>query len=205
MDSLQQALKNDPSNAVAHYQLGLAFDMQHNDERAESEWRDAVRLRPDLTEAQRALASLALRRGDLDALTQTAQQIIANAPYAPDGYLMRALAEMNRQNYSGAEQDLHKAMEIAPGNPTPYVQMGNLHQLQKQYAEAIKFYQQALDKDPASTDALQGIMNTYLVQKQPDQAIAAARAQIAKSPNASGFYDLLGTALFQKKDFSGAA
>ena len=47
-------------------------------------------------------------------------------------------------------------------------------------------------------------MNTYLVQKQPDQAIAAARAQVAKSPNVSGFYDLMGTALYQKKDFSGA-
>jgi len=204
VDSLQQALKSDSGNAVAHYQLGLAFDMQHNDQRAESEWREAVRLRPDLTDAQRALAALALRRGDLDALTQTAQQIISNAPYAPDGYLMRALAEMNRQNYSDAERDLRKVMEIAPGSPTPYVQMGNLHQVQKQYAEGVKFYQQALDKDPSSTDALQGIMNTYLVQKQPDQAIAAARAQVAKSPNVSGFYDLLGTALFQKKDFSGS-
>jgi len=52
---------------------------------------------------------------------------------------------------------------------------------------------------------LQGIMNVYLLQKQPDQAIAAASAQIAKSPSTGGFYDLLGTALFQnKKDFSGA-
>jgi len=199
VDSLQQAIKNDPGNAVAHYQLGIAFDMQHNEQRAESEWRESVRLRPDLTDAQRALAALALRRGDLDALTQTAQQIIANAPYAPDGYLMRALAEMNRQKYSDAEQDLHKAMEIVPGSPAPYVQMGNLHQVQKQYAEGIKFYQQALDKDPSSTDALQGIMNTYLAQKQPDLAIGAARAQVAKSPNTSGFYDLLGTALYQKK------
>ena len=204
VDSLQQAIKNDPGNAVAHYQLGIAFDMQHNEQRAESEWRESVRLRPDLTDAQRALAALALRRGDLDALTQTAQQIIANAPYAPDGYLMRALAEMNRQKYSDAEQDLHKAMEIVPGSPAPYVQMGNLHQVQKQYAEGIKFYQQALDKDPSSTDALQGIMNTYLAQKQPDLAIGAARAQVAKSPNTSGFYDLLGTALYQKKDFGGA-
>jgi tetratricopeptide (TPR) repeat protein len=48
-------------------------------------------------------------------------------------------------------------------------------------------------------------MNVYLAQKQLDQAVAAARAQIAKSPGTSGFYDLLGTALFQKKDFSGAA
>jgi tetratricopeptide (TPR) repeat protein len=75
--------------------------------------------------------------------------------------------------------------------------------LQKQYPDAIKSYQQALDKDSASTDALQGLMNTYIAQKQLDQAIAAARAQIAKSPN-SGFYDLLGTSLYQKKDFSGA-
>jgi tetratricopeptide (TPR) repeat protein len=39
-----------------------------------------------------------------------------------------------------------------------------------------------------------------------DQAITAANTQIAKSPNNSGFYDLLGTALFyHKKDLSGAA
>ncbi len=204
VDALQHAIKNDSNSAVAHYQLGVAFDLQHDDERAESEWRESVRLRPDLTDAQRALAALELRRGDLDALTQTAQQIIANAPYAPDGYLMRALAEMNRQRYSEAEQDLHKAAEIVPGSPAPYVQMGNLHQLQRQYAEAIKFYQQALDKDPSSTDGLQGIMNTWLAEKQPEQAIVAARAQIAKSPNTSGFYDLLGSALYQKKDLSGA-
>jgi tetratricopeptide (TPR) repeat protein len=204
VDALQQALKNDSGNAVAHYQLGAAFDMQHNDARAESEWREAVRLRPDLTDAQRALATLEMRRGDLDALTQTAQQIIGSAPQSPDGYLMRALAEMNRQKYSDAQQDLTKAMGLAPGSPVPYVQMGNLYQLQKKYLEAIKFYQEALDKNPASTDAMQGIMNVYLLQKQPDQAIAAAHAQIAKSPTTGGFYDLLGTALFQKKDLSGA-
>jgi tetratricopeptide (TPR) repeat protein len=204
VDSLQQALKEDPGSAVAHYQLGLAFDTQHNEARAESEWRESARLRPDLMEAQRALAGLELRRGDLDALMQTAQQIIGGAPYAPDGYLMRGLVEMNRQRYSDAQQDLTKAMGVAPGSPAPYVQMGKLYELQKQFAEATKFYQQALDKDAGSTDALQGIMNVYLAQKQPDQAIAAARAQIAKSPATSGFYDLLGTVLFERKDLKGA-
>jgi tetratricopeptide (TPR) repeat protein len=204
VEALHEAIRNDTGNAVAHYQLGVAFDMQHNDAGAESEWREAVRLRPDLTDAQRSLALLEIRRGDVDALTQTAQQIINGAPQAPDGYLMRALAEMNRQKYSEAEQDLTRAMGLAPGSPAPYVQMGNLHQVQKQYVEAIKFYQQALEKDPASTDALQGIMNAYLVQKQPDQAIAAAHTQITKSPNTGGFYDLLGTALFEKKDLNGA-
>lgn len=204
VESLQQALRADANSAVAHYHLGLAFEQQHNEGQAEAEWQKAIGLRPDLTDAQRALSAIELRRGDFDALTQTAQQIISAAPAAPDGYLLRAVAEMSRQKFTEAEQDMKKAAEVAPANPAPYVQMGNLHQMQKQYPEAIKYYQQALDKDPASTDALQGLMNTYLVQKQIDQAIAAARGQIAKTPGSSGLYDLLGTALFQKKDFSAA-
>jgi tetratricopeptide (TPR) repeat protein len=48
-------------------------------------------------------------------------------------------------------------------------------------------------------------MNAYVAAKQPDKSIAAANAQIAKIPNNSNFYDLLGTALFNtKKDLPGA-
>ena len=57
--------------------------MQHNDARAESEWREAVRLRPGLADAQRALASLEMRRGDMNALSQTAEQIITAPPRLP--------------------------------------------------------------------------------------------------------------------------
>jgi tetratricopeptide (TPR) repeat protein len=204
MDSLQQAVKNDSTNAAAHYQLGMAFDMQRDEGQAEAELRESVRLRPDFMDAQRALANIELRRGDIDALTQTSQSIISGAPESPDGYILRSIAEANRKKYLEAEQDLRKAGEVAPNSPAPLVQMGNLRRSQKQYAEAIKLYQQALDKDPASTDALQGVMNTYIAEKQLDQAVSAAKAQIAKSPNVSGFYDLLGTGLFEKKDFKGA-
>ncbi len=205
VDTLQQALKYDPDNAVGHYQLGIAFDQQRNDARAEAEWQEAMRLRPDLTDAARALAAVEIRRGDVDALARTSEQIIASAPQSADGYLLRGLAAMNRQKYADAEQDLRKASTLAPQSPAPDVQMGNLRAMQKQNAEALKFYQQALGKDAANIDGLRGIMNVYLGQKQPDQAIAAANAQIAKAPNVSGFYDLLGTALFvSKKDYQGA-
>src|SRR5712691_6702937 len=60
---LQSALKADPDNGVAHYQLGIAFDQMGNLGRAENEWREAVRTRPDLPEAQHALAAVALRKG----------------------------------------------------------------------------------------------------------------------------------------------
>ncbi|MGD1077507.1 MAG: tetratricopeptide repeat protein [Candidatus Sulfotelmatobacter sp.] len=205
VDSLQNALRGDAGNAVAHYQLGNAFALQHNEGRAESEWREAVRIRPDLTDAQRSLAALELRRGDVDAILQTAQQIIKAEPYSPDGFILKGVADIARQKYTDAQQDTEQAALRAPQNPAPLVQLGNIQLAQKHYADAEKFYQQALDKDPASTEGLSGLMNTYVAQKQSDKAIAAAKAQIIKSPNNSNFYDLLATALFNaRKDLAGA-
>jgi tetratricopeptide (TPR) repeat protein len=205
VDSLQSALSVDPNNAVAHYQLGNAFAQQHNDGRAASEWREAVKIRPDMTDAQRSLAALELRRGDVDALLQTAQQIITAQPYAPDGFLFKGIADLARLKFSDAQQDAEQAMQRAPHSPAPYIQLGNIHLAQKHFVDAEKYYQQALDKDPSSSEGLSGLMNNYFAQKEYDKAIAAANAQIAKSPNVANFYDLLGTALFNgKKDLPGA-
>jgi tetratricopeptide (TPR) repeat protein len=205
VDSLQTALHNDPDNAVAHYQLGIAYNLQRDDTRAESEWREAVRLRPDLSDAQRALAALEMQRGDIDGLANTAQQIISAQPSSGDGFLLKAVAEILRKNYADAEKDAQFAAQRAPQSPAPYVQLGNIQLAQKHFPDAEKFYQQALDKDPNSPEGLSGLMNTCFAEKQFDKAIAAANTQIAKSPNNSNFYDLLGTALFNgKKDLLGA-
>ena len=205
VNSLQGALRNDSDNAIAHYWLGNAFAQQHNEDQARQEWREAIRLRPDLTDAQRSLAGLALKHGDVETVLQNAQQIITAQPYAADGYILKGVADLAREHFSDAQQDAQQAMQRAPQSPAPYVQMGNIQLIQKHYAEALKSYQQALDKDPSSGEGLSGVMNTYFAQKQYDNAIAAANAQIARSPNNSNFYDLLGTALFNgKKDFPAA-
>jgi len=205
VESLQDAVRNDPNNAVAHYQLGIGFDQQHADDRAEGEWKEAVRLKPDLTDAQQALAQVQMRRGDTEGLLQTAQQLISAQPPVADGFLLRAVVEISRQKFADAESDLRKAMELAPASPAPYVQMGAMRLAQKQFGDAEKFYQQALEKNPSYAEGLRGLMAAYIQDKQVDKALAAANQQIAKSPNNSSFYDLLGTVLFEsKKDTKGA-
>ncbi len=205
VESLQSALSNDSGNAVAHYQLGLAYAKEHDLARAESEWREAVRIQPNLIDAQRNIADLELSRGEVDAALQTAQQIITTQPYLADGFLVKGMADLARQRYSDAQQDADEAMHRAPENSLPYIELANVQLAQKHLADAEKFYQQGLDKDPSSSQALSGLMNTYVAQKEYDKAITVANTQIAKSPNNSDFYDLLGTALFNgKKDLPGA-
>jgi len=112
---------------------------------------------------------------------------------------------MAQQKFADAQHDTEEAMQRAPDSPAPLVQMGNIQFAQKHFAEAEKDYRQALEKNPSSAEALSGVVNTYTAQKQYDKAISAANAQIAKAPNNSGFYYLLGSILFaEKKDYSAA-
>ncbi len=205
VDTLQPVLKNDPDNAVAHYQQGLAYDQLGNANRAEAEWREAVRLRPDIVEAHRALAGVAIHKSDASALVQEADQIIALQPAAPDGYLLHGMADIDRKQYATADDYIHRALEKEPDYPAAYVQLGNLHMAQNQYAEAQKAYQQALDQNPNSPEALGGVLNVDLVQKQPDRAIATAKAQLDKYPKNVAFHIMLAQLLMeQKKDLAGA-
>jgi tetratricopeptide (TPR) repeat protein len=202
---LETVIKNSPKNSEGHYVLGVAYEKLGYAERAESEWREALRLKPDLLDAARALASAAMRQGDANTLEEASTQLIVLQPASPDGYALRALANINRKHYSEAEADIRKAIAISPGSAFGYVQLGNLKLVQKDYGDATRAYQDAMTRNPDSLDALRGTMNTYVAQNQPDKAIASARAQISKSPANSGFYDLLGTTLFfSKKDLAGA-
>ncbi len=205
ISTLQGVTKNDPSNALAHYYLGNALEKQQSLENAESEWREAVRLRPDLPEPQRALASSAMRRGDMPGLEQAANEITRLQPGSPDGYALRAISDINRKLFTEAERNVRDAIQVAPSSPVGYSELGNLRFVQKKYKEAETAYRDALVRDYSFTDALRGLMNTYLAQGQIDKAVDAASAQIAKSPINADFYDLLGTLLFRnKKDLGGA-
>jgi tetratricopeptide (TPR) repeat protein len=214
--ALEAALKNDPGSRVAHYHLGIAYDQLGNLERAEGEWQQAAApvdnsnlaspdTHPELPEAHRALALAEMRKGEWEALEQTAGNIIRLQPASPDGYVLRSTSYINRQEYDRAEADIQKAIQVAPQAATGYIHLGTLRLVQKKYPDADKAFTTALAKDPASSDAMNGLMRSLILQNQPDKAIAAVNAQITKEPNSSAFYDLLGTALFElKKDYKAA-
>ena len=89
---------------------------------------------------------------------------------------------INRGHFKDAEEDIRKAMEVAPQNPVGYVQLGSMRFVQKQYDQAGKAYQEALDRDINSSDGLRGLINTFLIQNQIDKAIAAARLKSLSHP-----------------------
>jgi cellulose synthase operon protein C len=197
--ALQTAIKSDPNNGPAYYQLGIAYDRDRRPEEAAKAWQDAVRHRPDLVDAQRALALVALRKGDMIGLETYASQMVSLQPASPDGYALRALSHIRRLQLAQSDSDIQKAIAVAPQSPVGYLQLGNLMLARKDYRPAERAYQDALQRDNSYVDALRGLMNTYFTENQPQRAFDAARVQIAKVPDNSILYDVLGTALFDHK------
>jgi tetratricopeptide (TPR) repeat protein len=203
--SLQDALKMDPGNLNAHFQLGLAMAAQHNMEGAESEWQAALKIRPDFVPAIRAMAGVAMEKGDVKELARTAGEVIRLQPGNPEGYLLRSAAEINQRDFPAAERDILKLMELAPNSAMGYSRLGTLRAIQKKDAEAAKLFEQALSKDPNAIDALQGIATLSMRANQPAKALTRIDEQLAKAPANARMYQLKGLVLASMRNFSEAA
>jgi tetratricopeptide (TPR) repeat protein len=203
--TLQTVVANAPDNIEAHYALGVALQKQGSPERAENEWRQALRLDPNYLDAERSIADAAMMQGDMNSLEDAANQMIRLQPGAADGYALRALANINRRRDAEAELDIRRAIAAAPQSALGYVQLGNLRLAQKKYDQAVAAYRDALERRARSIDALRGLVNVFVAEKQTDKAVAILNAQIAKDPANSSFYGLLGVVLFRgKHDMAGA-
>ena len=128
----------------------------------------------------RSIADVAMLQGDMNTLEDAANQMIRLQPGSPDGYALRALANINRKNYSVAEQDVRRAIAAAPQNAFGYVQMGNLRFAQKQSAEAAKAYQDALDRNAESMDVFHGLVDVYAAE---NRSTRLSRRWMDKSPD----------------------
>jgi len=192
LTSFQQGLKGAPDNAFGHYELGVAYAEKGKLEQAEGEWREAVRLRPALPQAWRALADVALRRQDWHNLEEISDQLKKYAPRSPEGYLEHATARFNQGDPAGAEIDLKTLLTLAPQSPVAYVKLGQMRAAQRRWQEGEAYYRQALERDSHSLDAVSGLADIYFRQNRPADALKVVREQIDRDPNNPALYLLQG-------------
>lgn len=200
----ESALKQDPQNPTAHYNLGITLASTGDTLRATTELQSAIRLRPNMLQAYRTLGLLATRKGDMELLRQSADGFISAQPYLPDGYLMRAASNFAK-DVPAAQSDLQKAISIAPQDSRAYAAMAEVLLSQKKYAEADKLFEQSLGKNPRDGQAISGLTQLLLAQKEPTEAAARVRHQIEKEPDDANLYLLLGQVELVQKDYKAAA
>lgn len=197
--TLQQAIKDAPANAIAHFQLGMAQMAKGNANQAESEWREAVRMNPHLAEAWIALGTNAIQRRDWSALEQIAGKLKKIAPQAPGGYLFHATARINQGDAASAEADLVQLIQVSHQSPMAYAKLGQLRASQKRWGEAENFYHEALNRDPDFLDAIRGTVDLEFGRGKPAEALQFVQAKIDRKPGNAALYLIQGDLYLREK------
>ncbi len=153
---------------MAHINLGYVYLGQQRPELAISETREALRIKPDLPQAQNNLGTALLDLGRVDEATTAFSEAHRLKP--SDAEVTRNLAValqrggdalQDRGDVAGAIQRYTESIALNPNNPEAHHNLGSALARAGQWTEAITEYVETLRLNPRSVRALRNIARAY--------------------------------------------
>lgn len=121
---LEEAVKKDPKNQQAYFQLGVNYQALKNEEKAVGAYKKAVEVKPDYAEANYALGTIYVKKKNYETALPYMQKA-AKVKYTSAEYLV-ALGDnyraLNRCNY--AMPPYGNSLGFDDKNPAAYYGMG---------------------------------------------------------------------------------
>ncbi len=155
IDCCLQALKYQPTFAQAYQTLGIALQVQGQDEEAKSYYLKALEIQPDLVEVYANLGTIYTQQKHWEEAITVYQKAIEIQPKLAVAYrnLAQILTQLNRQ--SEAVEYWYEALQLEPNWATPeeYLTLGNLLLKQEKPLKAIECYQRIIKVNPNSFEA----------------------------------------------------
>ena len=146
LDLLLKAEKEDPENPHIHYNLGIAYLGKDLLDKSEQQFKEAIRLKPDFSEAYNYLGRIYLYRGQTEAAIQCFQKALNNVLYnnPEKAYYNLGEAYMIKKEYAKAADQLERAVKLVPDYAPAYALLGQAYEGLRKNADAKRSYRSAL-------------------------------------------------------------
>jgi tetratricopeptide (TPR) repeat protein len=181
---LQAVVTRDPTNPVAHYNLGRAHAARGEYAQAKQQFQKAIEIKPDYILARITLAQLQIGHGEFDAALQGAQEIIEKYDRNNlNARLLESAALAGEKKYAESKTLLTSMVKAAPSSPEIHYQLGMVALAEKRYADAEESFKKAYELNPANSRGLMGMVETDMAQSKTDAALQLLLAESKKSPN----------------------
>ncbi|MGR3303421.1 MAG: tetratricopeptide repeat protein [Candidatus Scalindua sp.] len=166
IDALKKAVKLNPSNAEAHFNLGRAYKRGGMDEKARAEFTISTRISPEifnecikkygekidyeLTETQNysELGSAYAEKGMVNDAIDAYKKLIAIEPENARAHYSLGTLYSKRRMYDDAADEFWMAVEIDPDMSEAHYNLGLVYYRQGMFEKAIAEYQAALELLP---------------------------------------------------------
>jgi tetratricopeptide (TPR) repeat protein len=169
-------------NPVNHFNLGRAYYLNGDIDKARNEFTKAIELRADYLEARLALAQLQVTRREFADALKTALDILAIYPNDGTAKLIQSQALAGQNKFDESRQVLSAILKANPASAEAILQTGALAFQEKKYKEAEEAFRKAYELNPANLRALALEANTYVAENQPEKALQRLQTEIQKNP-----------------------
>jgi superkiller protein 3 len=153
----EQALAQNPDDARAALDLGIASELVGDAAGAESAYRQALKAQPDLTQAQTNLGALLREKGELPEAIKLLEK--AGAAGSAGAHQNLALAYEDQGKLDDAAKHYVQALELQPDDVMTRANYGLLLLKQEKPQQAVRELEQARDGAKSNRAALLAIGN----------------------------------------------
>ena len=170
-------------NAIAHTDLGVAFEEQGRTADALREYERAVQINPKLPQAQNNIARLLEKFGKLDEALEHYRTALQLRPQVPAfhedvGTLLLKLGQSDEaMRYYGT------AAQLAPGDPRPHLLIARALLRQGKPTEALPEFREALRRDPNDLQTLTSFARVLAAHKEPSARNGVEATALAERAN----------------------
>jgi Tfp pilus assembly protein PilF len=197
--ALQQALKLDPNNYIAWFDLGFVYTALNRDADAIDAYRKSVGANPAIFESNLNLGLTLARASDPEAAKYLRAATELKPTAKPEEGLYRAWISLGQVLESKQPKEAvtayRKAAEQKPGSAEPHLLAAAAAERSKDLVTAEQEYKAAAERDPKSADAISGLANTYLRSKRLPEAESALRKYLAIDAGNARAHLMLGRVL----------
>jgi len=183
------APKSSPSNRATtagpefHYDLGNTLYSKGDVEGAITEYREAIRIRPDLLEAHNNLGAVLLVKGDLDGAIRQYRELVRLGPDFADGHTNLGTALYKKGDLAGAIAEYRQAVRLRPSSADAHYNLANALRDHGAHDSAITEYREAIRARPDFPKAHFNLGNALAGHGERNGAIIEYREVLRLTPD----------------------
>jgi eukaryotic-like serine/threonine-protein kinase len=192
IEKYKQAVDYDPSYAIAHAKLALAYGHYYAIRRdagaldlARGNYEHALALDPRLVDAHLARALLLEQTGDVQGALDEMTKTLALDPSNPKTQLWLAQIYTRLNRWADAERAFHRVLQERPNSWVTYNELGATLHEEGKYQEAIQAFSAASVAAPGSSMALANLGIEYLQIGDFAKATESLKKSLVLQPDLS--------------------
>ncbi|MDU0457881.1 MAG: tetratricopeptide repeat protein [Geobacteraceae bacterium] len=193
--ALVSAVAENPADAEALCNLGVAIDTQGRHEEAAHYYREALSCKPDFMQAAFNLGNACRAMGKLDNARFSYEHVIELSPDFVPAYL--SLGEIGKalKDFEGARINYERALHVDPNCVDAIQGIAEVLQAEERYEEAINGYKMALAIEPSRISALNMLGTAYQSLEMLEEAAKCYRQALSLLPDRPTVLNNLGVVL----------